>query len=62
MLGLLAQGLTNAAIAGRLHLSERTVEVHVSHILDKLGLENRTHVAAWAAKHGFSEPPAAPSN
>ncbi len=55
---LLAEGLNNAAIAGRLYLSERTVEVHVSHILDKLGLESRTQVAAWVAKHGVNPLPA----
>ena len=30
-----------------MHLSERTVEGHVMHILNKLGLSNRTQVAAW---------------
>jgi DNA-binding NarL/FixJ family response regulator len=31
-----------------LHISERTAESHVQHILGKLGLANRTHVATWA--------------
>lgn len=48
---LLSQGLSNAAIAARLYISERTVEVHVSHILGKLGIETRTQAAAWAMKH-----------
>jgi DNA-binding CsgD family transcriptional regulator len=43
---LLAQGLSNADIAGRLHRSERTVAHHVSALLGKLGLSARTQVAA----------------
>jgi DNA-binding NarL/FixJ family response regulator len=38
VLDLMAQGLTNAAIATRLTLSERTVEAHVRHILTKLDI------------------------
>jgi non-specific serine/threonine protein kinase len=45
---LVAEGLTNKAIAERLHLSVRTVEVHVRHVLAKLTLENRTQLALWA--------------
>jgi non-specific serine/threonine protein kinase len=45
--GLAAQGLTNKEIAGRLHLSVRTVESHIRHILTKLGLVNRTQLASW---------------
>jgi DNA-binding CsgD family transcriptional regulator/tetratricopeptide (TPR) repeat protein len=54
VMNLLAEGLSNAAIAGRLYISERTVEAHVSHILNKLRLESRTQVAAWATQHGTS--------
>lgn len=50
VLALLAQGLSNAAIAGRLYISERTVAVHVSRILDKLGVENRIQAAARASE------------
>ena len=38
VLGLMAEGLTNAGIAKRLYLSERTVEAHVRHVLTKLDL------------------------
>ncbi len=51
VLTLLADGLSNAAIAGRLYISERTVEAHVSHILTKLSLETRVQAASWAAQH-----------
>jgi len=49
---LVAAGLSNGAIAGRLTLSERTVENHVSHILRKLGRSSRAGVASWYATSG----------
>lgn len=45
--GLVARGLTNKQIAAELYLSERTAQNHVQHILTKLGVANRTQVAAW---------------
>src|SRR5437773_8636879 len=47
VLDLVRAGLTNAAIAERLGISERTAKFHVSEILGKLGLENREQAAAW---------------
>jgi len=46
---LVAQGLSNRQIAAASHISERTVESHVQHILDKLGFTNRTQIAARVA-------------
>lgn len=48
---LVAEGLTNAAIARRLVLSERTVENHVSHVLHKLDLPTRGTLAVWVRDH-----------
>ncbi len=48
---LVAQGLSNKDIAARLFLSVRTVETHVHHLLNKLGVNSRTQIAVW-----FSEP------
>jgi DNA-binding CsgD family transcriptional regulator len=45
---LVADGRTNKAIAAELHLSVRTVESHVRHVLAKVGLDNRTQLANWA--------------
>jgi predicted ATPase len=50
---LAARGLTNRDIAARLFLSVRTVEVHVDHILTKLGFRTRTQLAAWAYEEGL---------
>jgi DNA-binding CsgD family transcriptional regulator len=65
---LVADGLSNPAIAAELFLSRRTVQTHVSHILVKLGARSRVEVASEAARrrasprddapsHGDSQPP-----
>jgi len=51
---LVATGLTNREIAGQLYLSVRTVEVHVDHILSKLGFRTRTQLAAWMHQEGLA--------
>jgi len=53
VLRLLAQGLSNAGIAERLHLSEGTVRNHVSAILTKLQVADRTQAAVIALQHGL---------
>lgn len=53
-LRLIAQGLTNQEIAEQLTISERTVGKHVSNILDKLHLANRTQAALYALRRGLA--------
>jgi len=45
---LVAQGLKNGEIAAKLNVSQRTIESHVSNMLNKTGLHNRTELARWA--------------
>jgi predicted ATPase/DNA-binding CsgD family transcriptional regulator len=49
---LVADGLTNKEIGGRLFISERTVDSHVRSILNKLGFSSRAQIAAWIASPG----------
>lgn len=58
VLGLLTEGRSNAAIAARLVISSKTVSVHVSHILDKLGAASRGEAAAIARERGLAGPDA----
>jgi DNA-binding NarL/FixJ family response regulator len=51
VLGLVASGLSNQAIADRLAITERTARTHVSNILGKLGLASRTQAALYAVEH-----------
>ena len=61
VLACLGRGLANKEIAAELFIAEKTVKTHVSNILDKLGLADRTQAALYAARHGLAGPPAARS-
>jgi NarL family two-component system response regulator LiaR len=54
VLKLVAQGLPNQEIANTLVVSERTVRTHVSNILEKLHLANRTQAALYALREGLT--------
>jgi DNA-binding NarL/FixJ family response regulator len=51
VLGLVATGKTNRAIAGELRISEKTVARHLSNIFTKLGLSSRAAATAYAYQH-----------
>lgn len=53
VLHLIVEGQTNFEIAQALSLSERTVEFHVSNLLQKLGVRSRVEAAVWAKEHGI---------
>jgi DNA-binding NarL/FixJ family response regulator len=53
VLHLAAEGLSNPAIGDRLHISARTAELHRAHIMQKLGLPNRTELIAYALRRGL---------
>jgi len=55
VLRLIAHGLSNRLIARDLVLSEKTVKVHVSAILAKLGVADRTQAAVYAVRRGLAE-------
>ncbi len=55
VLELLGNGLRNRAIAERLYISEKTVKNHISSILSKLQVNDRTEAALLAARHGLTD-------
>jgi NarL family two-component system response regulator LiaR len=54
VLRLIAEGLSNREIADKLVISDKTVKTHVSSILSKLHLEDRTQAAIYALRHGLA--------
>src|SRR5207237_4271772 len=52
---LIAQGLSNRALADALVVSERTIAKHVENILSKLGFASRAQIAAWAVEKGLTK-------
>lgn len=53
---LVAQGMTNKAIAAQLVISQRTAQGHVEHVLAKLGFSSRAQIAAWVVERAQVEP------
>ncbi len=53
ILELAAQGKSNKAISGLLHLSENTVAVHRASLMSRLGIHRTTELIVWAAKKGL---------
>ncbi len=54
VLALIAKGMTNRRIARQLTVSEKTVKTHVSNVLGKLGVADRTQAALYAVRHGLA--------
>ena len=54
MLSLIAQGLSNSEIAGRLMVSETTVRSHINHLFAKTGVRDRAQAVSYAYQHGLT--------
>jgi DNA-binding NarL/FixJ family response regulator len=54
VLTLISQGRSNREIARALGVAEKTVKTHVSAVLAKLGVQDRTQAALYAVRHGIA--------
>jgi non-specific serine/threonine protein kinase len=59
---LISQDMTSREIASKLFISERTVETHVTNMLNKLGVNSRIQIARWLASVSGAEPITAPQD
>ena len=60
VLALVAEGMTNREIAGKLIISDNTVRNHISHIMDKLDITRRSQAAAYAVRGGIDSSQSGP--
>ena len=61
IVAMVAQGKSNGEIAAALVVSKRTVEKHIAHILNKLGVTNRSQIVIWALENGLVKPGRTPA-
>lgn len=59
VLGLVAEGLSNKEIAGRLHIGAATVKTHINNLFAKTGVRDRAQAVRYAYQQGLIEPPGA---
>jgi DNA-binding NarL/FixJ family response regulator len=57
VLGLVAEGLSNKEIAGRLHIGPATVKTHINNLFAKTGVRDRAQAVRYAYQRGLIEPP-----
>lgn len=53
ILQLIVAGYSNKEIGCKFRLSEKTVEMHLTHIYEKLGVRSRLRAGLWAVQHGM---------